>query len=154
MATHKRARTVKLTAAIATAATAIGVTAFATSFAGAATPAEGKVYGADAKGAVAGSYIVMMDEKADKGAKTDLAKEYGGELKRNYSSAINGFSARGLSETEAKRLAADPAVGKVVQSKKFSIDATQDSPPFVGPRPHRPGGHRGRQEVHLPGRRG
>ncbi|MGW0534916.1 S8 family serine peptidase [Streptomyces sp. NPDC003032] len=132
MATHKRARTMKLTAAIATTATAIGVTVFATSFAGAATPAEGKVYGADAKGAVAGSYIVMLDEKADKDAKSDLAEEYGGELRRNYSSAINGFSAKGLSETEAKRLAADPAVGKVVQSKRFTIDATQDSPPSWG----------------------
>ncbi|MET8683003.1 S8 family serine peptidase [Streptomyces sp. NPDC004732] len=132
MATHKRARTMKLTAAIATAATAVGVTVFATSFAGAATPAEGKVYGLDAKGAVAGSYIVMLDEKADKGAKSDLAKEYGGQLKHNYSSAINGFSAKGLSETDAKRLAADPAVGKVVQSKKFSIDATQDNPPSWG----------------------
>ncbi|GGV45585.1 hypothetical protein GCM10010277_36650 [Streptomyces longisporoflavus] len=132
MATHKRVRSVKLVAAIATAATAAGVTVFATSFAGAATPAEGKVYGADAKGAVAGSYIVMLDEKADKGAKSDLAEEYGGELKRNYSSAINGFSAKSLSETEAKRLAADPAVGKVVQSKKFSINATQDNPPSWG----------------------
>ncbi|MGE6737865.1 protease inhibitor I9 family protein, partial [Streptomyces sp. NPDC059900] len=132
MATHKRVRSVKLVAAIATAATAVGVTVFATSFAGAATPAEGKVYGADAKGAVAGSYIVMLDEKADKGAKSDLAKEYGGKLKHNYSSAINGFSAKGLSETDAKRLAADPAVGKVVQSKKFSINATQDNPPSWG----------------------
>ncbi|MEU1145820.1 S8 family serine peptidase [Streptomyces sp. NPDC005863] len=132
MATHKRARTMKLTAAIATAATAVGVTVFATSFAGAATPAEGKVFGADAKGAVAGSYIVMLDEKADKDTKSDLAEEYGGALKRNYSSAINGFSAKGLSETEARRLAADPAVGKVVQSKKFSIDATQDNPPSWG----------------------
>ncbi|WP_371526615.1 S8 family peptidase [Streptomyces sp. NBC_01283] len=132
MATHKRVRSVKLVAAIATAATAVGVTVFATSFAGAATPAEGKVYGANAKGAVSGSYIVMLDEKADKGAKSDLADKYGGELKRNYSSAINGFSAKDLSETEARRLAADPAVGKVVQSKKFSIDATQDNPPSWG----------------------
>ncbi|MEU1016299.1 S8 family peptidase [Streptomyces sp. NPDC005900] len=132
MATHRRARTMKLTAAITTAATAVGVTVFATSFAGAATPAEGRVYGLDAKGAVAGSYIVMLDEKADKAAKSKLAEEYGGELKRTYSSAINGFSAKGLSETEAKRLAADPAVGKVVQSKKFTIDATQDNPPSWG----------------------
>ncbi|MGB8945850.1 MAG: S8 family serine peptidase [Streptomyces sp.] len=132
MATHKRVRSVKLVAAIATAATAVGVTVFATSFAGAATPAEAKVYGANAKGAVSGSYIVMLDEKADKGAKSDLADKYGGELKRNYSSAINGFSAKDLSETEARRLAADPAVGKVVQSKKFSIDATQDNPPSWG----------------------
>ncbi|MER5182681.1 S8 family serine peptidase [Streptomyces sp. NPDC002896] len=132
MATHKRTRSMKLTAAIATAATAVGVSVFAGSFAGAATPAEGKVYGADAQGAVAGSYIVMLDEKTSKGAKQDLAKEYGGTLKRNYSSAVNGFSASGLTGTEAKHLAADPAVSKVVQNKKFHIDATQQNPPSWG----------------------
>ncbi|RFU83360.1 S8 family peptidase [Streptomyces triticagri] len=132
MASHKRARSMKLTAAIATAATAVGVTIFASPFAGAAAPAEGKVYGADAKGAVAGSYIVMLDGKTDKSGKQDLAKEYGGKLKKNYSSAINGFSASGLSEKEAKQLAADPAVEKVVQNKKFTIDATQDNPPSWG----------------------
>ncbi|WP_328667384.1 S8 family peptidase [Streptomyces sp. NBC_00322] len=129
MATHKRASRIKLTAAITAVAAAAGVTVLGTSFAGAATPAEGTVFGANAEGAVAGSYIVMLDKKADK---QDLAKEYGGELQRNYSSAINGFSASGLSETEAKRLAADPAVAKVVQNKKFSINATQDNPPSWG----------------------
>lgn len=87
------------------------------------------MYGADAKGAVAGSYIVMLDQKANK---KDLAKEYGGKLNRTYSAAINGFSASGLSATEAKRLAADPAVSKVVQNKQFSINATQDNPPSWG----------------------
>ncbi|MGW0736030.1 S8 family peptidase [Streptomyces sp. NPDC002851] len=132
MANHKRARNIKLTAAIATAATAVGVTVFASPFAGAA-PAEGKVYGTNAKGAIDGSYIVMLDEDAKSAAssKKDLAKEYGGTLKRNYS-AVDGFSASGLSETEAKRLAADPAVSKVVQNKKFSINATQDNPPSWG----------------------
>ncbi|MFI6941390.1 S8 family serine peptidase [Streptomyces sp. NPDC050418] len=131
MANHQRARGFKLTAAIATAATAIGVTVLASPFAGAA-PAEGMVYGTDAEGAVSGSYIVMLDDKLSKGDKQDLAKEYGGSLKRNYASAVNGFSASGLSETEAKRLAADPAVGKVVQNKKFTISATQDNPPSWG----------------------
>ncbi|GAA1250242.1 S8 family peptidase [Streptomyces sp. NBC_00117] len=133
MATHKRARsTMKLTAVIATAATAVGVTVFAGSLAGASTPAEGKVYGLDAKGAVSGSYIVLLDQKANTDAKQGLAKEYGGELKRAYSSAVNGFSVNGLSETEAKRLAADSSVAKVVQNKKFHIDATQDNPPSWG----------------------
>ncbi|MEU9953321.1 S8 family peptidase [Streptomyces sp. NPDC047939] len=131
MAIHKRARRFKLTASItAVAAAAAGVTLMASPFAGAApAPATGKIYGADAATAVSGSYIVMLDQKADK---AKLAKEYGGKLKRNYSSAINGFSASGLSETEAKRLAADPAVSKVVQNKKFHVNATQDSPPSWG----------------------
>ncbi|MEU2678439.1 S8 family peptidase [Streptomyces sp. NPDC007107] len=130
MALHKRVRSVKLTAAITAVAAAAGVTLLTTPFAGAApAPAMGTVYGADAATAVSGSYIVMLDQKADKAG---LAKEYGGKLQRNYSSAINGFSASGLSETEAKRLAADPAVSKVVQNKKFHIDATQDNPPSWG----------------------
>ncbi|MGW0700728.1 S8 family peptidase [Streptomyces sp. NPDC002867] len=129
MATHKRSHRMKLTAAITAVAAAAGVTLLGTSFAGAAAPAEGKIYGANAEGAVAGSYIVMLDQKADK---KELAKEYGGTLKRNYSSAINGFSASGLSETEAKRLAADPAVAKVVQNKKFTINADQQNPPSWG----------------------
>ncbi|MEU3447283.1 S8 family serine peptidase [Streptomyces thermolilacinus] len=129
MATHKRSSRTKLTAAITAVAAAAGVTLLGTSFAGAAAPAEGKIYGANAETAVAGSYIVILDEKADK---KGLAKEYGGELQRDYDSAINGFSANGLSEKEARRLAADPAVAKVVQNKKFKISATQDNPPSWG----------------------
>ncbi|MET4642200.1 subtilisin family serine protease [Streptomyces atratus] len=130
MAMHKRTNGTKLTAAIAAAAAVAGVTLLGSSYAGAApAPAMGTVYGADAATAVSGSYIVMLDQKADK---AKLAKEYGGKLKRTYSSALNGFSANGLSQTEAKRLAADPAVSKVVQNKKFHIDATQDNPPSWG----------------------
>ncbi|MFI1471589.1 S8 family peptidase [Streptomyces wuyuanensis] len=130
MASHKRTNRMKLTAAITAVAAAAGVTVLNTSFAGAApAPVEGKIYGANAEGAVAGSYIVLLDEKADK---KELAEEYGGSLQRNYSSAVNGFSASGLSETEAKRLAADPAVDKVVQNKKFTVNATQDNPPSWG----------------------
>ncbi|MFJ9327692.1 S8 family serine peptidase [Streptomyces sp. NPDC101230] len=131
MAKHQRTTTrrTKLTAAITAVAAAAGVTLFGTSFAGAAPAPMGTVYGADAATAVSGSYIVMLSEKADK---SKLAKEYGGKLQRNYSSSINGFSASGLSETEAKRLAADPAVSKVVQNKKFSINATQENPPSWG----------------------
>ncbi|WP_406144950.1 S8 family peptidase [Streptomyces sp. NBC_01012] len=130
MAINKRIRSVKLTAAITAVAAAAGVTLLASPMAGAApAPALGTVYGADAATAVSGSYIVMLDQKADK---ADLAKQYGGKLQRNYTSAINGFSASGLSETEAKRLAADPAVSKVVQNKKFHVDATQDNPPSWG----------------------
>ncbi|MER7660778.1 S8 family peptidase [Streptomyces sp. NPDC096193] len=129
MADHKRTSRMKLTAAITAVAAAAGVTVLGTSFAGAATLAEGTIFGANAEGAVAGSYIVMLDKKADK---QDLATEYGGKLQRNYGSAINGFSASGLTETEAKRLAADPAVDKVVQNKKFKANATQDNPPSWG----------------------
>ncbi|MEU5434549.1 S8 family peptidase [Streptomyces sp. NPDC020719] len=130
MATHKRKSRLKLTAAITAVAAAAGVTVMTSELAGAA-PAEGTVYGLDAKGAIDGSYIVLMDGQASPDAKKKLADEYGGKLQRDYS-AVNGFSASGLSEKDAKRLAADPAVGKVVQNKKFHIEATQANPPSWG----------------------
>ncbi|MEU1071741.1 MULTISPECIES: S8 family peptidase [unclassified Streptomyces] len=132
MATHKRKSRLKLTAGITAVAAAAGVTVMTTQMAGAAAPAEGTVYGLDAKGAIDGSYIVLLDEKASADAKRKLADEYGGTLQRDYASTVNGFSASGLSQTEAKRLAADPAVGTVVQNKKFHITAEQAGPPSWG----------------------
>ncbi|MFD5510387.1 S8 family serine peptidase [Streptomyces sp. NPDC059761] len=129
MATHKRSRTFRYAAVGTGAAAAAAVALIASPLAGAATPAEGTVYGLGAPGAISGSYVVILDASANK---EQLAKKYGGELQRTYSSGVNGFSASGMSETEAKRLAADPAVGKVVQNKKFTIKATQDNPPSWG----------------------
>ncbi|MEU0279057.1 S8 family serine peptidase [Streptomyces sp. NPDC006195] len=132
MAIQKRARRIKLTAALTAVAAAAGITAFTSPTAGAA-PAQAVVYGADAKDAVAGSYIVLLDQKtARKTDKKDLAKEYGGQLKRDYSTAVNGFSAGGLTAQEAQSLAADPAVDKVVQNRTFTVSATQANPPSWG----------------------
>ncbi|BAU86864.1 peptidase, S8A subtilisin subfamily [Streptomyces laurentii] len=134
MAIHKRDRKRTRITAVATAiAAAAGVTVLTGQFAGAApVPAEGTVYGLGVEGAVSGSYVVLLDEKKGRDGKTELAKEYGGTLRRSYDSRVNGFSVNGLSETEAKRLAADPAVAKVVQNRKFSIEATQENPPSWG----------------------
>ncbi|MFD7289628.1 S8 family peptidase [Streptomyces sp. NPDC059863] len=132
MAIQKRASRIKLTAALTAVAAAAGITAFTSPTAG-AVPAQGVVYGADAKDAVAGSYIVLLDRQtARKTDKKDLAKEYGGLLKREYNTAVNGFAASGLTAKEARRLAADPAVDKVVQSRTFTVSATQDNPPSWG----------------------
>ncbi|MFE2925310.1 S8 family peptidase [Streptomyces goshikiensis] len=129
MATHKRSRGFRF-AAVGTGVAAAAAMAFVASpLAGAATPAEGTVFGLGAPGAISGSYVVILDASANK---EKLASKYGGELQRSYSSGVNGFSASGMSETQAKRLAADPAVGKVVQNKKFSINATQENPPSWG----------------------
>ncbi|MCX5231534.1 S8 family serine peptidase [Streptomyces sp. NPDC006553] len=129
MATHKRSHGLR-NAAIATGTAAAAAAAlFAGNLAGAATPAEGTVHGLGAPGAVDGSFIVILDASANKG---DLAKKYGGKLVRSYGSEVNGFSASGLSVEEAKRLAADPAVGTVVQNKRFSIKETQEQPPSWG----------------------
>lgn len=136
MAVLKRFNARRLTLAT-TVAAAVAAGAFVAVPAGAsaASPAEGTVYGTQSADAVKGSYIVML--KGGKSVKAasegkDLAQRYGGTLRRSYDSAVNGFSASGLTETEAKRLAADPAVDKVVQNHRFSIDATQDNPPSWG----------------------
>ncbi|GGY42959.1 S8 family peptidase [Streptomyces tanashiensis] len=129
MATHKRSNGLR-NAAIATGvAGAVAAALFAGNLAGAAAPAEGTVHGLGAPGAVDGSFVVILDASANK---AELAKKYGGTLQRSYGSEVNGFSASGLTVQEAKRLAADPAVGTVVQNKRFSIKETQEKPPSWG----------------------
>ncbi|MFE1172476.1 S8 family peptidase [Streptomyces sp. NPDC058773] len=129
---HKRSSNKRLITAISAAVAATGIAAVTAVTAGASPAAEGKIYGAQAKGAVNGSYIVLMKKSIRTAQSGDLAAKYGGKVKRNYSSAIDGFSASGLSADEAKQLAADPAVDKVVQNKKFHIDAAQANPPSWG----------------------
>ncbi|MEU9792225.1 S8 family serine peptidase [Streptomyces sparsogenes] len=136
MAVHKQLNARRLTLATAIAA-AVATGAFMAVPAGASTasPAEGKVYGTQSADAVKGSYIVLLKGGESVRAQStgkDLAQRYGGTLRRSYDSAINGFSASGLTRSEAGRLAADPAVSKVVQNHRFSIDATQDNPPSWG----------------------
>ncbi|MBO3679833.1 S8 family peptidase [Streptomyces sp. NEAU-YJ-81] len=136
MAVHKQRNARRLGLAVA-AATAVTAGVFVAVPAGATTakPAEGTVYGTQSKSAVDGSFIVML--KGGKSVKAaaegkDLAEQYGGKLSRTYDSAINGFSASGLSDTEAKRLAADPSVAKVVQNHRYTVKGTQENPPSWG----------------------
>ncbi|WP_030719131.1 S8 family peptidase [Streptomyces sp. NRRL F-2580] len=129
MATHKRSNALRNTGIAAGAATAVAAALFASPLAGAATPAEGTVHGLGAPDAVDGSFVVILDASANK---EDLAKKYGGKLERSYGSQVNGFSASGMTPKEAKRLAADPAVGTVVQNKRFHINETQEKPPSWG----------------------
>ncbi|MBV7700758.1 S8 family peptidase [Streptomyces sp. TRM70350] len=96
--------------------------------------AEGHIQYEGAANAVADSYIVTL--KADRARSGSaegraLAKQYGATIERTYTKALNGYAIE-ASETEAKRLAADPAVASVVQNRTFSIDATQPSPPSWG----------------------
>ena len=131
--THQM-RTVALK--VTAAACAVSAAVLGASSAHAAEPAQGTVLGLNAEGAVAGSYIVLLDEKTRTSTasadKKDLAEEYGGTLSRSYDAALDGFAATGLSATEAKRLAADPAVGAVVANRTFHTTATQDDPPSWG----------------------
>ncbi|MFI9821519.1 S8 family serine peptidase [Streptomyces sp. NPDC052013] len=130
--THQTHTGARKLAAATLAVTAATTAALLTAPSAHAEPPQGTVHGLDAEGAVAGSFIVLLDEKTTADDKKDLAREYGGKLSRAYGSAVNGFAATGLSDAEAKRLAADPAVGSVVANRTLHTTATQDNPPSWG----------------------
>ncbi|MBE1461246.1 S8 family peptidase [Kibdelosporangium phytohabitans] len=109
----------------------VGVAAIA-AFAATAAPAtaaEGNVVGAGADGAIRDSYIVVLKPGATTPA-AGLAGRFGGRLGFTYQ-AINGFSVQ-VSERQAKRLAADPAVAYVEQDRAVRVTATQNNPPSWG----------------------
>ncbi|MFE7326413.1 S8 family serine peptidase [Streptomyces sp. NPDC057565] len=100
----------------------------------AGTAAEGRIENAGAPGAISGSYIVTLDETAADAGSTQgkaLAKEYGATIKKTYRAALNGYAVE-LSEAQAKKFAADPAVESVVQNRTFTVSGTQPSPPSWG----------------------
>ncbi|WP_327693866.1 S8 family peptidase [Streptomyces sp. NBC_00459] len=96
-------------------------------------PAEGKVLAAGSPTAVKDSYIVTLKKtaglKSASSAGKSLIKEYGGTVKKTFSTALNGYTAT-LSAAEARRLAADPAVAAVEQNQTVHVDATQTSAPW------------------------
>ncbi|MEU9053747.1 S8 family peptidase [Streptomyces sp. NPDC048384] len=99
-----------------------------------AAPAEGNVLAAGSPTAIKDSYIVTLKKsaglKASSAAGKDLVKEYGGSVRRTFTKALNGYTA-GLSATEARQLAADPAVASVEQNQRVQpADTTQTSAPW------------------------
>ncbi|MER5436293.1 S8 family peptidase [Streptomyces sp. NPDC002588] len=99
-----------------------------------AAPAEGRVLAANSPTAVKDSYIVTLKSqtgfKASSATGKDLIKEYGGTVKKTFTAALNGYTAT-LSATEARRLAADPAVAAVEQNQTVRLaDTTQSSAPW------------------------
>ncbi|MBD0838071.1 MULTISPECIES: S8 family peptidase [unclassified Streptomyces] len=114
---------------LATAALVGGLTAVPAQ----AAPAEGKVLAADSPAAVKDSYIVTLKKsaglKASSSAGKSLIKGYGGKVNKTFGTALNGYAAT-LSATEARRLAADPAVASVEQNQRVRMDATQSNAPW------------------------
>ncbi|MEW2413831.1 S8 family peptidase [Streptomyces sp. NPDC046866] len=98
---------------------------------------QGVVENAGAPGAVADSYIVTLKDSAARSTAASgkaVARKYGASIDRTYSAALNGYSVK-VSEKQAKKLAADPAVKSVVQNRTFTIDGaqgTQPGPPSWG----------------------
>ncbi|MBT2506169.1 S8 family peptidase [Streptomyces sp. ISL-98] len=123
-----------IAAASATAVAALALGAVSALPAGAADAAEGRIQNAGAPGTIAGSYIVTLDEEAAEAGSAEgraLAKEYGAKIKKTYTAALNGYAVE-LSEAQAKKFAADPAVDSVVQNRTFTVSATQPNPPSWG----------------------
>ncbi|MER7518618.1 S8 family peptidase [Streptomyces sp. NPDC126499] len=119
--------------AIAVASLALGsLSALPATAAG--TTAEGVILNAGAEGTVPNSYIVTLRESAAQAETAQgraVATKFGAKIKRTYTAALNGYSVE-LSEAQARKLAADPAVESVSQNRVFTIDATQPSPPSWG----------------------
>ncbi|MFD3697315.1 S8 family serine peptidase [Streptomyces sp. NPDC058646] len=93
----------------------------------------GVIENAGAAGSISGSYIVTLNDSARSTADSGkaVAKRYGAKIDRTYSAALNGYSVE-VSEAQARKLAADPAVKSVVQNRTFTVDATQPNPPSWG----------------------
>ncbi|MBX9362947.1 S8 family peptidase [Streptomyces sp. WAC04114] len=98
-----------------------------------AAPAEGRVLAADSPTAIKDSYLVTLKKsaglKASSAAGKGLVKEYGGSVDKTFGKALNGYAAT-LSATEARQLAADPAVASVEQNQRVSLAATQTNAPW------------------------
>src|SRR5688500_18828040 len=102
-------RTVRLGAAAAAAAL---LAAFGLPAAGVAAPvAEGPIVAAPGAEVVPGSYVVVLKDRAGAvtGQARTLAAEHDATVRATYSHALRGFAAT-MSERQARRMAADPAV--------------------------------------------
>ncbi|CAN5879769.1 hypothetical protein BH18ACT7_BH18ACT7_11310 [soil metagenome] len=117
----------------------VAVTALVTaSLAGPATAAPtGNILGANSATAVANSYIVVLKDTSGlrsegvPAAARRLAEHNGGSIQFVYETALRGFATT-MSESNARRLAADASVDYVQQNQTLTATATQPNPPSWG----------------------
>ncbi|MFD9699169.1 S8 family serine peptidase [Lentzea sp. NPDC059081] len=91
---------------------------------------EGEIRNLGASNAVKDNYIVVLKDVSTTSVET-LSAKYSATVKHTYKSALRGFSAQ-MSETQAKRLAADPAVSYVEQDGEVHLTETQTPTPSWG----------------------
>ncbi|WP_410582020.1 S8 family serine peptidase [Amycolatopsis sp. lyj-108] len=78
--------------------------------------------------AIPGSYLVTLKTGPSPAAEArSLAAEYGGQVTRTYDAALRGFAGR-MTEAQARRLAADPAVASVEPDGLAHATDTQNDP--------------------------
>ncbi|MCW2903482.1 MAG: serine protease [Streptosporangiaceae bacterium] len=98
---------------------------------------QGTVRAAAAPTAIAGSYIVALKNNDSvrrsgvAGRARTLAGRHGGRLGQIYQRSLRGFSAT-MTETQARRLAAEPDVAYVEQNQVMRALDTQNNPPSWG----------------------
>ena len=120
-----------VTATLATSALLLAAAGFGHGHAAGRQPG-GEVLGAGRPGAVEDSYIVALRESVVSMQQTpamaqSLVGTYGGEVTMTYTAALRGFAAA-MSEEQARRLAADPAVEYVEQDGIAHATDTQKNP--------------------------
>ncbi|MEU6152550.1 S8 family serine peptidase [Actinosynnema sp. NPDC047251] len=103
------------------------MTAALTSF---TATAQGDIRGSGAEKAIEDSYIVVLKDTGA-GSVGALSAKYQANVEHTYTSALRGFSAT-MSEAQARKLAADPAVSYVEQDARVTISATQTPTPSWG----------------------
>ncbi|HET6289397.1 MAG TPA: S8 family serine peptidase [Amycolatopsis sp.] len=92
-----------------------------------ASPA-GPIVQAWTPSAIPGSYLVTLKTGPSPAAEArSLAAEYGGQVTRTYDSALRGFAGR-MTEAQARRLAADPAVASVEPDSIAHVTDIQNDP--------------------------
>ncbi|GAA1223542.1 serine protease [Prauserella halophila] len=115
---------------------AAGVTGLvAAGLSSAAAAPEGTILSANTPDAVDGSYIVVLGDGMRAASvpamATQLAGEYGATVSTTYDTVLDGFTVK-AGEAEAKRLAADPSVDRVVQNQRVQATETQSPTPSWG----------------------
>ncbi|WP_217167686.1 S8 family peptidase [Streptomyces sp. AC512_CC834] len=131
---HRPHRITRRRLAVVSAAATAALAASLVSALPAGAAPQGRVQYEDAANAVAGSYIVTLKADEARSGSAEgraVAEKYGADIERTYTKALNGYAVD-ASETEAKRLAADPVVASVVQNRTFHVTGTQPNPPSWG----------------------
>jgi subtilisin family serine protease len=108
----------------------IGSAATVIALAAPAQAQEGQILLAGSENAVQGSYIVVLKDGM-RSQSADLVHNYGGKVRATYESSVHGFSVT-MSESQARKLAADDAVEFVQANQKIRMLDVQPNPPSWG----------------------
>jgi subtilisin family serine protease len=132
-ATGTRRRVILLGFATAATAAATVAAMAAGGVASAATQDEAAIRDAGTVTNVPNSFVVKLrttgtlQATAVDASAQRLTSQYGGRISYTYHSALSGFAVKGLSEKQARRLAANPAVEYVQRDGVYKISDTQQN---------------------------